>query len=46
MFAHRNMLASDHLKTDFVMMVLYGLFCQTLEQIEAATADESEGDDV
>lgn len=32
--AHRNMLASDHLKTDFVMMVIYGLLCQTLEQIE------------
>lgn len=32
--AHRNMLASDHLKTDFVMMVLYGLMCQTLEQLE------------
>jgi hypothetical protein len=31
---HNQMLASEHLKTDFVMMVLYGLMRQTLEQLE------------
>jgi hypothetical protein len=28
------MLGSEHLKTDFVMMVLYGLMRQTLDQLE------------
>ncbi len=32
--AHNQMLASEHLKTDFVMMVLYGLMRQTLDQLE------------
>jgi hypothetical protein len=31
---HNQMLASEHLKTDFVMMVLYGLIRQTLDQLE------------
>jgi hypothetical protein len=32
--AHNQMLSSEHLKTDFVMMVLYGLVRQTLDQLE------------
>jgi hypothetical protein len=32
--AHNQMLVSEHLKTDFVMMVLYGLMRQTLDQLE------------
>jgi hypothetical protein len=32
--AHNQMLASEHLKTDFVMLVLYGLMRQTLDQVE------------
>jgi hypothetical protein len=32
--AHNQMLSSEHLKTDFVMMVLYGLMRQTLDQLE------------
>lgn len=31
---HSQLLASPYLKTDFVMMVLYGLMRQTLEQLE------------
>jgi hypothetical protein len=31
---HNQMLSSEHLKTDFVMMVLYGLMRQTLDQLE------------
>jgi hypothetical protein len=31
---HNQMLCSEHLKTDFVMMVLYGLMRQTLDQLE------------
>ena len=31
---HSQLLASQYLKTDFVMMVLYGLMCQTLEELE------------
>jgi hypothetical protein len=31
---HNQLLASEHLKTDFVMMVLYGLMRQTLDQLE------------
>jgi hypothetical protein len=31
---HEQMLSSEHLKTDFVMMVLYGLMRQTLDQLE------------
>ena len=32
--AHDALLASNYLKTDFVMMVLYGLMRQTLERLE------------
>ena len=32
--AHRQLLQSNYLKTDFVVMVLYGLMRQTLEGIE------------
>jgi hypothetical protein len=32
--AHHLMLASNHLRTDFVMLVLYGLMRQTLERLE------------
>jgi hypothetical protein len=32
--AHNKMLVSEHLKTDFVMLVLYGLMRQTLDQLE------------
>jgi hypothetical protein len=32
--AHNQMLVSEHLKTDFVMLVLYGLMRQTLDQLE------------
>jgi hypothetical protein len=32
--AHSNMLKSEDLKTDFVMLVLYGLIHQTLEQLD------------
>jgi hypothetical protein len=32
--AHSQLLESNYLNTDFVMMVLYGLMCQTLERLE------------
>ncbi|WKZ45836.1 MAG: hypothetical protein QY302_08585 [Anaerolineales bacterium] len=32
--AHDQLLTSNHLKTDFVLMVLYGLMRQTLERLE------------
>ncbi len=32
--AHHQLLASNHLRTDFVMMVLYGLMRQSLERLE------------
>ena len=32
--AHQQFLKSNHLKTDFVMLTLYGLMRQTLEQLE------------
>ena len=32
--AHHLLLASNHLRTDFVVMVLYGLMRQTLESLE------------
>lgn len=32
--AHGQIFASNHLKTDFVMMVVYGLMRQTLERLE------------
>jgi hypothetical protein len=32
--AHHVLLQSDHLRTDFVMLVVYGLMRQSLEQIE------------
>ena len=32
--AHHVLLQSDHLRTDFVMLVVYGLMRQSLEQLE------------
>jgi len=36
---HQQMFKSNHLKTDFVMLTLYGLMRQTLEQLEAIIED-------
>ncbi|MBI5952482.1 MAG: hypothetical protein HY865_12565 [Chloroflexi bacterium] len=35
--AHYQILTSNHLRTDFVMMVLYGLMRQSLERLEEVT---------
>ncbi|MDP1624424.1 MAG: hypothetical protein Q8L64_01515, partial [bacterium] len=32
--AHHQLFKSNHLRTDFVVMVLYGLMCQSLESLE------------
>lgn len=37
--AHRNLLQSSYLRTDFVMVVLYALICQTLEHLEEIISD-------
>jgi len=37
--AHHQLLASDHLRTDFVVMVLYGLMRQSLERLEEIIED-------
>ncbi len=37
--AHHNLFESDHLRTDFVMVVLYVLVRQTLERLEETIAD-------
>lgn len=31
---HQQIFTSNHIKTDFVMLTLYGLMCKTLEQLE------------
>ncbi len=31
---HQQIFKSNHIKTDFVMLALYGLMCRTLEQLE------------
>ena len=36
---HEQLLNSPHLRTDFVMLVLYGLMCQTLERLEEVIED-------
>jgi hypothetical protein len=37
--AHRLLLASNHLRTDFVVMIVYGLMRQTLEHLEEMIED-------
>ena len=37
--AHDRLFRSNHLRTDFVMMVLYGLMRQTLERLEEVIED-------
>lgn len=37
--AHHQLFKSNHLRTDFVMMVLYGLIRQTLERLEEIIED-------
>lgn len=39
--AHSQLLASNYLKTDFVVMVLYGLMRQTLERLEEVIEQNS-----
>ena len=36
---HRTVLESTHLRTDFVMVLLYALVRQTMERLEEAIAD-------
>ena len=37
--AHHNLFASNHLRTDFVMVLLYALIRQTLERLEETISD-------
>jgi hypothetical protein len=37
--AHQKLLASSHIKTDFVMLTVYSQMCQTLEKLEEMIGD-------
>jgi hypothetical protein len=36
---HHSLLQSNYLRTDFVIVVLYAIMCQTLERLEEIISD-------